>query len=148
MPTPRHWSDFPGRSRGMSECPAESEGEGAGIISMRLPNQCRPNTGRIQFFPILFCPCDVKHTASLHGFAVFDEALHNCLRQFKHHLVCIQALHCAMRGVVVEAARTLRGARAFVQGLMSSCAKWHYLIRTRRKTAGGGSPSDLVDPRS
>ena len=84
-----------GRSRGMSACPVESEGEGAGIISMRLPSQCRPNTGRIQFFPILFCPCDVKHTASLHGFAVFDEALHNCLRQFKHHFVCSK--HIASR---------------------------------------------------
>ena len=70
---------FPhGRSRGMSACPVESEGEGAGIISMRLPNQCLPNTGRIRFFPILSCPCDVKHIASLHGFAVFDEALSNC----------------------------------------------------------------------
>ena len=75
---------------------------------MRLPIQCLPNTGRIRFFPILSCPCDVKlsyrHAAlavcdvtvmtlprcmDLPIHAVFDEALPNCLRQFEHHLVCI-----------------------------------------------------------
>ena len=63
---------------------------------MRLPIQCHPNTGWIRFFPILFCPCDVKlsyrHAAStvsdvtvmtlprcmdLPIHAVFDEALQN-----------------------------------------------------------------------
>ena len=59
---------------------------------MRSPSQCRPNTGWIRFFPILSRPGAVKHIASLHGFAVCDEALHNCRWQLQHLCVLMHTI--------------------------------------------------------
>ena len=128
--TPRHWSDSPGWSRGTSACPIESEGESAGIISMRSPTQCHSNTGRICFFLILSRPSGVKLSYRHAASSVFDVTamslprcmdLQSLMRRYITLSLTVQApfsvLNILLRAIKVLrlAARTFRGAeRAFV----------------------------------